>query len=253
MSAAPTLGPPAAFFDLFKLGVLLIATYQFNVDSGEFEGGSSSMPRLALEGVAAVCSTHVSIEHGGPPLSPVPAPPPSPPPPPPCTAAAFLLAVKDLAGSSPSGLGTVDTAVEAANTLKVMAALRKMADLLQVSPSLAVWLRVRGDWVELAGASTATPFCLPSRVPTWALLAHCCPPGALQEKAQEKQQQQGGGGGGGDSTGMLQDLAAYLTLEKAQVLSCRRAGCCGGRRQGVEGWSAAPCACFNLASSDAAG
>ncbi|PSC75550.1 calcium sensor EFh [Micractinium conductrix] len=67
-----------AFFDLFKLGMLVTATYQFNVNS-----------------------------------------------------AAFLAAVQDLAGRGPTGLGTVDKAMEAVNTVKVVAALNKMADLLK--------------------------------------------------------------------------------------------------------------------------
>lgn len=67
-----------AVFDVFKLGMLLAAINQFNVNSS-----------------------------------------------------AFLTAVKELAGSSPTGLGTVDKAVEAANTLKVVAGLNRMAELLK--------------------------------------------------------------------------------------------------------------------------
>lgn len=93
-----------AFFDLFKLGMVLTATYQFNVNS-----------------------------------------------------AAFLTAVQELAGNT--GLSTVDKAVDAVNTLKVISGLNKMADLLK------------------------------------------------EQKP-----------GGASSSDMLKDLAAYLTLEKAQRL-----------------------------------
>ncbi len=48
-------------------------------------------------------------------------------------AAAFLAAVKDLAGDTPQGLSTVDKAVEAVNTVKVVAGLNKMAKLLKAS------------------------------------------------------------------------------------------------------------------------
>lgn len=74
-----------ALFDFFKLGMLLVATYQFNVNS-----------------------------------------------------AAFLAAVQDLAGTSATGLGTVDKAVEAVNTVKVIAGLNKMADLLKEKQGGAV-------------------------------------------------------------------------------------------------------------------
>ncbi|PRW59367.1 calcium sensor EFh [Chlorella sorokiniana] len=93
-----------AFFDLFKLGMVLTATYQFNVNS-----------------------------------------------------AAFLTAVQELAGNT--GLSTVDKAVDAVNTLKVISGLNKMADLLK------------------------------------------------EQKP-----------GGPSSNELLKDLAAYLTLEKAQRL-----------------------------------
>ncbi|KAL4428570.1 hypothetical protein ABPG77_008882 [Micractinium sp. CCAP 211/92] len=67
-----------ALFDFFKLGMLLVATYQFNVNS-----------------------------------------------------AAFLTAVQELAGTSATGLGTVDKAVEAVNTVKVISGLNKMAEVLR--------------------------------------------------------------------------------------------------------------------------
>ncbi|KAI3439055.1 hypothetical protein D9Q98_001465 [Chlorella vulgaris] len=98
-----------AVFDLFKLGMLVTAISQFNVNS-----------------------------------------------------AAFLAAVKDLAGDTPQGLSTVDKAVEAVNTVKVVAGLNKMAKL-------------------------------------------------LKEQQQGKEQDKSSGD-------MLRDLAAYLTLEKAQRL-----------------------------------
>lgn len=96
-----------AFLDLIRLGMVLTAIQQFNVNS-----------------------------------------------------AAFLTAVKDLAGPSPTGLATLDKAADAINTAKVLGALNKMAGLI-------------------------------------------------------KEQQQGGGA---SSDAMLKDLAAYLTLEKAQRL-----------------------------------
>lgn len=51
--------------------------------------------------------------------------------------AAFLAAVQDLAGSTgPTGLATVDKAVDAVNTLKVVAGLNKMAELLKASSAV---------------------------------------------------------------------------------------------------------------------
>ena len=45
--------------------------------------------------------------------------------------------MRDVAGASPSGLGAVDKAVEAVNTLKVLGSLSKMADLLKASAAAA--------------------------------------------------------------------------------------------------------------------
>ncbi|KAL4860223.1 hypothetical protein ACK3TF_000410 [Chlorella vulgaris] len=123
-----------AVFDLFKLGMLVTAISQFNVNS-----------------------------------------------------AAFLAAVKDLAGDTPQGLSTVDKAVEAVNTVKVVAGLNKMAKLLKASFILRL---------------------CDSRSVVLLLLAYIC---SCQEQQQGKEQDKSSGD-------MLRDLAAYLTLEKAQRL-----------------------------------
>ena len=89
-------------------------------------------------------------------------------------AASFLEAVKDVAGASPSGLGAVDKAVEAVNSLKVLGSLNKMAGLLKVrrragaeEPPMHAWKTCAAVWLRGCCSSTADDWmqrCLP---PLW--------------------------------------------------------------------------------------
>ena len=82
----PAHTPPAAFFDLFKLGVLLVATYQFNVDSGAasasavlWGGGGGGVSALARSGTLHASGWENTRVYNAwwPPNAPPP--PPSPP------------------------------------------------------------------------------------------------------------------------------------------------------------------------------
>lgn len=137
-------------------------------------------------------------------------------------AAAFLAAVQDIAGPAPTGLGTVDKAVEAINTVKVISALNSMAGLLKAS------LRCRSCSAVLLAGQLCCARCVPRPAaapgrPTHAALAPSPSPPRPRAPQEQQQQQRGGAGGGASSNDMLQDLAAYLTLEKAQVGARMRA------------------------------
>ena len=89
-----------AFFDFFKLGMLAVAAYQFNVNSG-------ALACAAVRTLEPASSLRASTVRPRPTTHPT-----APPRPPANTPAAFLAAVQDLAGASNTGLNALDKAVE---------------------------------------------------------------------------------------------------------------------------------------------